>query len=195
MPIEQDLAATEKLVAGSAAQMTAYGRIWNVYVWMASDSGKTSGHRQLIIDSMNTHLASAKLRISGGWQAYDPTVRRGRPRRYVDLATTLSAGADGGAGQAKLILEWAGGTRTIADLGAEAQEFVVISHFAEVGRSYSSALPDLYARLKLIAAAKSAATARQEWSGLATGWAPTLTYKQDSATDFIPDPNDTDSED
>jgi hypothetical protein len=191
MGINEDLGGAESLPAGSAAQMTAYGAIWHVYVWLAPDSGGPSGHRNLIVNSLNGRLAAANMRVNRGFQAYDPTVWHGRPRKYVDLAAALGGANDGGAGQAGALLRWMDGQCHLHQLGDPTQDLAIITHFAEQARGYGSALPNLRHRLEGIRDASPAA-AKRGWADLATGWAPALTYQQDSRTDYVPTGNDDD---
>lgn len=189
MGIKEDLAGAESQVKCSAAQMAAYGRIWRAYVGLASDSG-AGGDRQLIIESLNKTLDDVGLKVNRGFQAYDPTVRSGRPKKYVDLVATMTADKDGGVGQAVAILAWMDGTAGIGTLSAPAKDFAVITHFAEVGRGFAQSLGELRNLLGAIASATSAAVAKTAWESLATTWAPATTYAQDVKTDFVPDPRD-----
>ncbi|UGQ12326.1 hypothetical protein LO772_01560 [Yinghuangia sp. ASG 101] len=189
MGIKEDLAAAESQPNCSAAQMEAYGRIWRVYVGLAADSGG-GGDRQLVIDSLNKALEAVGLKANRGFQAYDPTVRSGTPKKYTTLIATITADNDGGAGQAAAILAWTAGTTGIGSLSAAAKDFAVITHFAEVGRGYMNALNELKGLLRSIADAKPASAARAAWESLASTWTPATTYAQDVKTDFVPDPTD-----
>lgn len=186
MPLTTELAEALALKSGSANQLAYLGRLWHAYVWMEGDAATATDARTKIAEGINGQLTTARIRITRGFQAYDPVVRRGRPQRYVALAATLSAGADGGVGEARAVIEWIKGTRDLAGLSDAAQEFAVISHFAELGRGYSSQLDSLYKRLVAIAGAGSAAGAAQQWAELATGWSPVMTYREDSSTDWDP---------
>ncbi|MEU7427531.1 hypothetical protein [Streptomyces sp. NPDC040750] len=190
MPLTTELGEALTLKSGSANQLAYLGRLWHAYVWLEPDTAAATGARTRIADAINGQLATAKIKITRGFQAYDPVVRRGRPKRYVALAATLAAGTDGGAGQATAIIEWIKGTRELSALSEPAQEFAVITHFAELGRGYSSQLDALYKRLVGIAGAGSAVEAAASWADLATKWSPVLTYKEDSGTDYVPEKDD-----
>ncbi|MFJ6783341.1 hypothetical protein [Streptomyces yangpuensis] len=194
MPLTTDLAEALKLPSASANQLAFLGRLWHAYVWLEPDTTTATDARSRICDAINGQLATAKIKITRGFQAYDPVVRRGRPKRYIALAETLSSPTDGGQGQATAIIEWIKGTRTLSTLDEAAQELVVITHFAELGRGYSSELDALYKRLAEIAGTGSAAKSRTLWENLATKWSPVLTYKEDTTTDWTPEKVDSDSE-
>ncbi|MEV7510156.1 hypothetical protein ACIPRL_11175 [Streptomyces sp. NPDC090085] len=194
MPLTTDLAEALKLPSASANQLAFLGRLWHAYVWLETDSTTASDARSRICEAVNGQLATAKIKITRGFQAYDPVVRRGRPKRYVALAQTLSSPTDGGQGQAAAVIEWIKGDRTLSTLDEAAQEFVVITHFAELGRGYSSELQALYKRLAEIAGTGSAVKSRALWGNLATKWSPVLTYKEDTATDWTPEKEKEDSD-
>ncbi|MER6444050.1 hypothetical protein [Streptomyces venezuelae] len=194
MPLTTDLAEALKLPSASANQLAFLGRLWHAYVWLEPDTTTATDARSKICDAINGQLATAKIKITRGFQAYDPVVRRGRPKRYIALAETLSSPTDGGQGQATAIIEWIKGARTLSTLDEAAQELAVITHFAELGRGYSSELDALYKRLAEIAGTGSAAKSRTLWENLATKWSPVLTYKEDTTTDWTPEKVDSDSE-
>ncbi|MCB5164282.1 hypothetical protein LG634_05440 [Streptomyces bambusae] len=187
MPLTTDLAEALKLPSGSANQLAHLGRLWHAYVWLEKDTTTATDARTRICEAVNGQLATAKIKITRGFQAYDPVVRRGRPKRYVALAATMSGGTDGGAGHATAIIEWIKGSRVLSALPEAAQEFVVITHFAELGRGYGSELDALYKRLVEIAQTGSAVKSKALWGDLATKWSPVLTYKEDSSTDWDPE--------
>ncbi|MFI8450083.1 hypothetical protein [Streptomyces erythrochromogenes] len=194
MPLTTDLAEALKLPSGSANQLAFLGRLWHAYVWLEADTTTATSARSRICDAINGQLTNAKIKITRGFQAYDPVVRRGRPKRYIALAETLSSPTDGGHGQAAAVIEWIKGNRTLSTLDEAAQEFVVITHFAELGRGYSSELDALYKRLAEIAGTGSAVKSRALWGDLATKWSPVLTYKEDTGTDWTPEKEKVDSD-
>lgn len=188
MGIQELIQEAEKKPARGPEQMVAYGRIWLGYVKMTDGSGVASGDRKLVLDAVNAQLKAVSLSVTPGFQPYEPIVRAsGRARKYVALAADLAAGADGGVGEAKAILKWMTAEADITTLSQAAKEFVVITHFTEVGRGFTDAPSDIYRLLQEIAAS-TPATAKTKWTTLAATWVPATTYAQDVKADY--DPND-----
>jgi hypothetical protein len=186
MPFKEDLALVESAPKGSTTQIQGYGKLWFKYVWADISSGTTTGDRDVVSASISGMLGEHGMRVSRGWQQYDPTVRAGRPKKYVTLCASLAGESDGGVASAKALVKWMEGTTDLSTLTGPAQEIAVITHFAEVGRGYISTLPEMYQMVQAIAGAGSKAAAVSAWNDFPNHYAPALTYAQDSARDYVP---------
>ncbi|MCW3102333.1 MAG: hypothetical protein JWO09_773 [Bacteroidetes bacterium] len=153
-----------------------WGRHWHGYVWIKNDIQK----RDELIAHVNTDLNPIGFKLGRGWQTYDPVIRRkGRPSSYKQIAEWAHGQDNKGRELAQLFLNWATDTKTtLKDLPIQLLDLAIITHLAEVGRGYSSALSDeLYPWLEKIVAGektwgnyndfspslKSAEDMRQEW--------------------------------
>ncbi len=75
------------------------GKIWFGNVWIRQDYGE----RDTMIQRLNGtfELANLPIRISRGWQHYDPVVRvNGKPHTYAALILEMTSSDDGGVGGA-----------------------------------------------------------------------------------------------
>ncbi len=151
------------------------GKEWSAYVWI----GKDYAMRDQIINDLNTALQGTSITVSPGWQPHDPVVRTGRPRNYDSIAADLDSDS---IRNATSFLTFADEKCDLEDLPRPLQELCVIVFFAEVGRGYSSSLEaQLYPLVEDIQAGKD------NWSSIRTRYAPSLTFKEDAATNYRPE--------
>ena len=155
------------------------GKFWLGHVWIRQDYGE----RDNIIQRLNGTFERVELpiRISRGWQHYDPVVRvNGRPHTYAALVLEMTSSEDGGVGGALTFREWySGNLVTLHDLEPDLLALAVITHFAEVGRGYESALGQLYNWIDDICAAGNKQAAIGLWNTYLNRFPPALKYDQD----------------
>jgi hypothetical protein len=114
---------------------------------------------------------------------HDPVIRRGggAPTSYAQVASWASSQPDSGRQAAQLFLAWATGDEVgLLHLPTELQHLAIITHLAEVGRGYASALDgQLYPLLQAIVAGtktwgdyrdfspalKAAEDSKMDWTG------------------------------
>ncbi|WP_298064781.1 hypothetical protein [uncultured Rikenella sp.] len=151
------------------------GKAWSTYVWI----GKDCAMRDQIINDLNTALQGTSIIVGHGWQPHDPVVRMGRPRNYDSIAADLDSDSIHNAAS---FIAFANEQCDLEDLPRPLQELCVIVFFAEVGRGYSSSLKaQLYPLVEDIQAGED------NWSSIRTRYAPSLTFKEDTATDYRPE--------
>lgn len=162
------------------------GKHWFGSVWMEQDPIKKGTVRETIKKVVNDGLSDHGVSINRGWQDYDPVIRMaGKADTYDKLANFAASQPDGGKQIAAEFMQWAEGDLPFADLSRDGKAMAVITHIAEVGRGYSSALKgQLYPLMNSIAASPTPEVARQGWTNLAKDYAPALKYKQDSSQSF-----------
>lgn len=149
------------------------GKEWNAHVWIEGDYVM----RDRLIANLNTALHGTCIAISHGWQPYDPVVRVGRPRNYVSIAADLDSNS---VRNAAYFIAFASEECELQDLPRALQELCVIVFFAEVGRGYGSSLEtQLYPLVRDIQAGTD------NWGSIRNRYAPSLTYAEDSAADYI----------
>lgn len=157
-----------------------WGRWWFGHMWIRGDTQM----RDQLIDHVNGELNAIGFSIGRGWRDYDPVVRRvgARPSTYANIAAWASRQADGGRAVAQQMLDWARGDDVyLSDLPTELQDLAIITHFAEVGRGYASALElELYPLLEGIVAGSRTWGDYREFS-------PSLKYAEDVAMDWQPE--------
>ncbi|NQD95796.1 hypothetical protein HP532_24365, partial [Pseudomonas sp. CrR25] len=119
--------------------------------------------------------------LGRGWMNYDPVIRRrgGRPSSYAQIAAWAARQQDAGRGAASQFLEWACGDSVgLLHLPTELQDLAIITHLAEVGRGYQSALDNsLYPLMKAIA------EGTRSWSDYRE-YAPSLKYAEDGKLEW-----------
>jgi hypothetical protein len=168
-----------------AEAMITWGQYWRARVWI----GGSNVDRDGLITHVNGQFAALQLpvRLSRGWQPYDPVIRvGGRCHRYADVAVWASGQQDGGRQAARDFRDWYQGNNLGLDnLPVHLLALAVITHLAEVGRGYVHALNvNLKAWIDSIADAANAQEARAGWLSYSTAYPPSLTYAQDVAQEY-----------
>lgn len=170
--------------AEEAETLVQWGKAWFGYVWVGNDADT----RDLIITRFNEQrmVTDAGYYIKRGWQSYDPVVAGGKTYRYSEIAEWAAGQDDGGKAAATLFLGWMNGATTVlSDLPSPLAALALITHFAEVGRGYSSALSDLEKWIKALSKESSKTTCAKGWRDYRSYYPPALTYKEDVSTEFI----------
>lgn len=165
-----------------AKALIAWGKAWWGSVWVGDDAKS----RDLIIKHANDQLLPLKVGfyIKRGWQSYDPVVAGGKTYRYSEIAEWAAGQDDGGKSAAAMFLKWMKKSTKLTALPKQLAALALITHFAEVGRGYESALDLLEDWMKEIASGANAKTCAQIWRAYTSYYPPALTYKQDSGMDF-----------
>lgn len=160
-----------------AKVLVTWGRRWFSHMWVGNQQDK----RDELIAHVNNGLAGIGFRLGRGWQSYDPVIRRAgaRPSSYAQIAAWAQRQPGQGRAQARQFLDWATGDDIgLAHLPVELQDLAIITHLAEVGRGYASALEDgLYPLMRDIA------DGQRDWSDY-RDYAPSLKYAEDNAMDW-----------
>jgi hypothetical protein len=161
------------------------GKLWFAQVWIKNDGTA----RTNIINGLNQQFIQGNLpiRVNRGWKDYDPVVKvNGKAHTYAALAVWATSQNDGGVGAAQLFQQWYSGNNvTLSNLPAHLQALAVITHFAEVGRGYSSSLElSLYAWIDDIAQANTKNDAIGLWYTYKDRFAPSLKYDEDVKTEW-----------
>lgn len=160
-----------------AAVFIQWGRMWFAHVRISDNAQK----RDEMISVINRQLNALGFKIGRGWQDYDPVVRKatGRPTSYAQLVGWASRQGDGGKAAAQMFLNWATDAETgLLHMPTELQDMAIITHFAEVGRGYASALTDqLYPLMAAIAGGK------KTWGNM-NDFSPSLKYAEDGKMDW-----------
>lgn len=166
-----------------AVTLVQWGKAWFGYVWVGNDTDT----RDLIITRFNEQrmVSDAGYYIKRGWQNYDPVVAGGKTYRYSEIAEWAAGQKDGGKESAALFLDWMNGTTILSDLPAPLAALALITHFAEVGRGYSSALGDLEKWIKTLSKASDKGACAKGWRDYRSYYPPALTYKEDVSSEFI----------
>jgi len=155
------------------------GKFWLANVWIRGDYQE----RDNMLQRLNATFERVQLliRISRGWQHYDPVVRvNGKPHTYAALVLEMTSSDDGGIGGAQTFREWYSGNNvTLQDLALDLLALAVITHFAEVGRGYESSLVLLYGWIDDICNAGSKQAAIGLWNTYGDRFPPALKYDQD----------------
>ncbi len=146
------------------------------------------GERDRLIDTINAQMDLYGLRVSPGWQPFDPVVRQGgTAHTYAVLAAWGSGQPDGGAAMADLFRRWEQGTVTFEQLPAQLRALGLITHFAEAARGYGAAvqhsLPEWMDR---IADAETTEDAQETWNAYREQFSPSLKFREDSSMDWSP---------
>jgi hypothetical protein len=153
-------------------------------VWVGGDYGP----RDALITQLNVALANFNFSVRRGWQPYDPVVvAPGNAHyTYAQICNWAAGQGDGGRAAAQSFLDWySTGTVQFDQLPVRLQALAVITHFAEVGRGYSSALAgDLYPWMEAIAGSDTAGAARHLWGQYNARFSPSLAYAVDLATEY-----------
>lgn len=162
------------------------GRFWLANVWI----GDNDKERDALILNMNGTFLAANLpvKVSRGWQPTDPVVRiSGKCHSYKNCIDWASKQDDGGIEIACIFYNWYSTESThLKDLPANLLALAIITHFAEVGRGYVSALDThLYPWISRICSARNKSDASALWQDYKNSFPPSLTFKEDSSTDFV----------
>lgn len=172
-----------------ANELTSRGRAWNARVWMQKDYARARG--ELLVD-MNSLLASWGASATAGhgpWgsNGHDPVVRTGRALSYSAMVGAARSQSDGGIQYAKDFQAWYSSDKQLTQLPLEMKALALITHWAEVGRGYSSSVAGpLYSWISEIASARTKKEASALWGAVGERFPPALTYKEDMAADFDP---------
>lgn len=168
--------------AEEAEALVMWGKAWFGHVWVGNDE-KT---RDLIIKHANSQLEPLKIGfyIKRGWQSYDPVVAGGKTYRYSEIADWAAGQTDGGKAAATLFLNWMNGSTVLSDLPSPLAALALITHFAEVGRGYSSALGDLESWMSALSKTSGKSACAKVWRDYRQYYPPALTYKEDGSADF-----------
>lgn len=157
--------------------LVTWGRHWFANMWI----GDQQDRRDELIAHVNSELAGLGFKLGRGWQNYDPVIRRAgsRPSSYAQIAAWALRQPNQGRAVAQQFLDWATGDAVgLLHLPVELQDLAIITHLAEVGRGYVSALDgSLYPLLQDIA------NGQRSWSDY-RDYAPALKYAEDNAMDW-----------
>lgn len=161
------------------------GRQWLAHAWLGGDNNE----RDNIIFRTNAYfdILHVNARLGRGWRPYDPVIRvQGKCHRYSHVAAWASSQADGGVAAAQLFRAWYSTNATLlSSLPTQLQELAIITHLAEVGRGYLSALGDfLYPWIDAICNAPSPTAAYALWRDYENRFPPSLTYAKDVKQDW-----------
>ncbi|MBT2340961.1 MULTISPECIES: hypothetical protein [Pseudomonas] len=167
--------------------LITYGRFWLAKAGIANNAVE----RDAIILHVNGQFNASNLpiRLGRGWQPHDPVIRtNNRCHRYNDVATWAAGHHDGGVAAAQLFRDWyTDDDTTLANLPDELKALAVITHLAEVGRGYVSALAShLSPWIDDICNAANPVAARALWQDFINRFPPSLTYARDVGLDYIP---------
>lgn len=157
--------------------LVIWGRHWCSHMWIGDQHDK----RDELINHVNKELASIGFKLGRGWQSYDPVIRRAgaRPSSYAQIAGWAQSQPDQGRALAQQFLDWASGDEVgLLHLPKELRDLAIITHLAEVGRGYVSALEN--SRYPLL---RDIAGGQRNWSDY-RAYAPALKYAEDSAMDW-----------
>lgn len=199
----------------SAQWMSEWGVRYNQHIWQnaihANEQRRpTPGEAQVIRNEIDqfmangygppgsgpgAHLGAHGFTVTGGTQPYDPVVRRnnGRPTSYDGFYDHITANGHDSRTEAAQLNQWANGQLPFAQLPPHVQDIAVITHFAENGRGYHSAVNEFDNRVGQIAGMNSPAEANAAWHDLIHSSAPPRFYPAahgDSA--YRPDSSDDD---
>ena len=162
-----------------AAVLIDWGRRWCAHMWIGNQQDK----RDELIAHVNSELGSLGFKLGRGWQNYDPVIRRtgSRPTSYAQIAGWAERHQDQGRALAQQFHDWATGDEVgLLVLPVQLQDLAIITHLAEVGRGYVSALKgDLYPLMQDIA------NGHRDWSDY-RDYSPSLKYAEDVAMDWQP---------
>ena len=160
-----------------ASVLIQWGRLWHSHMWIGDDEAR----RDELITHINGQLNSLGFKLGRGWMNYDPVIRRigGTASSYAQIASWASLQVDGGRSAARTLLNWATDDTTgLLDLPVELQDLAIITHLAEVGRGYQSALEgQLYPLLQAIGSGS------KSWSDY-RDYVPSLKSAEDSRVDW-----------
>jgi len=172
--------------AKEAEALISAGVYWWAHVWGGSDKVKRDAARDKLLEELNTALEPFKIKVSRGWQDYDPVVKiNNKAHTYKDLAQWAGGQKDGGKAIADTFYKWCNQSQlTLSDLDDHLKAFAVITHFAEVGRGYKSALELQLYPWMLAIGISDAKNAKALWLNYKGQFAPALTYKEDTSEDF-----------
>jgi len=162
-----------------AETMIRMGEDWLRGVWLGNDADRATT-RSYIITQTNSRFGDLGLSLNRGWQPYDPVIRRnGGASTYAQIATWATNQNDHGVHAAQQLLDWAQGHNVrMEDLPLQLQDFAMITHLAEVGRGYRSALTSqLYPLLQDIVSGS------RSWNDY-RDFSPSLTYDEDRTLDW-----------
>lgn len=168
-----------------AENMVTIVRHWWAHVWAG---GNTQERDAIILHTNGCFIAmNVPIRLGRGWQPYDPVIRvNNHCHRYASVAAWAAGQADGGVTLAQTFRAWySSNLYTLDNLPEHLQALAVITHLAEVGRGYVSALDiHLYPWINDICNAANAQDAQALWQDYGNRFPPSLTYAQDLATEY-----------
>lgn len=169
-----------------AEALLKQGETWASKVWIEGSDDE----RNKIVKEVNSALQSANLSfyVGRGMQSYDPVVKTSKGSHlkgnnaltYEAIAQWASGQKDGGVKAAQDFQDWYSGSTPLSSLDEHLEALALITHFAEVGRIYESALTThLYPWIKEIASATDAKTAMSLWLDYRNRYPPSLTHAED----------------
>src|SRR5262249_24346423 len=178
------LAIANGMEPGSAAQLTYFGVLWRQYIWLALGTGGAKW--DVLVGAIDAALEKAggtTLHVGVDSRPAQPMVLRGRwMRSYRAMVRYFSRFPERSRLEASDVLRWRRGELPLRKLSKIAQDFAVITHFAEVGRGYGPAeLDELEWRLEQISGSGDHDEASQLWQSLARDWVPAMLQKLDDA--------------
>ncbi|WP_239395202.1 hypothetical protein, partial [Frankia sp. CiP3] len=182
------LVVAGQMVPGSAEQMAYFGVLWRQYVFLQRGDGGV--RRGVLVEAIDGALRAAGTTLQVGlsfWPA-QPVVRRGRRlQTYRFLVGRFGADARRSRGEAERLVRWRRGELPLRELSGYAQDFAVITHFAEVARGYArDDMDELQERLEEISGAESAQVAAGLWGDVAYDWVPAIRLYDDAV--YLPAP-------
>lgn len=160
-----------------AAILVEWGKLWCAHMWIGGDEEK----RNELIEHVNDQLNVVGFKLGRGWMNYDPVIRRvgARPSSYAQIASWASRQPNTGRAVAQTFIDWmTDDTTGLQSLPTELQDLAIITHLAEVGRGYVSALD-----IQLLPLLQAIVAGTKTW-GDYRDYSPSLKYAEDSRMDW-----------
>jgi hypothetical protein len=159
-----------------ASQLFELGEKWHRFAWIKGDYSKN----QEIIAKLEEDTGFKSGTV---FQKYDLYIRGSGPSKYVDIVKGLDEN------HAATFLSFLDDETDFEDLPDELQKLAVIVCVSETGRGYGTGSLRIW--LNDIVSGES------DWSQVKTGYAPSLTYKEDAGEigEYIPSEQESDEDD
>jgi hypothetical protein len=124
---------------------------------------------------------------------YEPMVRMGNCfSTYTGIIKWATGTADCGKQAARQMLDWMDGKTTLQNVPRSLRMLAVITHYAEVGRGYSSSIAGLKERMQQIRDCTTKKGREELWKTLSDAYPPVLKWTEDAEEDYVDDGDDDD---